>query len=39
MNIPFNPDETYRDDYTFANGPECIARAPFRFPMTITCTR
>lgn len=32
MNIKFNPDETYRDDYTFANSPETIARAPFPFP-------
>ena len=32
MNIKFNTDETYRDDYTFANSPETIARAPFPFP-------
>ena len=32
MNIKFNADETYRDDYTFANSPQTIARAPFPFP-------
>jgi len=32
MTIEFNRDETYRDDYTFANSPETIARAPFPFP-------
>ena len=32
MTIQFRPDETYRDDYTYANSPECIARAPFPFP-------
>ncbi|AZO83282.1 hypothetical protein BOO88_12805 [Stutzerimonas stutzeri] len=32
MTITFNRDETYRDDYTFANRPETIARAPFPFP-------
>ena len=31
MTIQFRPDETYRDDYTYANSPECIARAPFPF--------
>lgn len=32
MPIQFRPDETYRDDYTYANSAECIARAPWPFP-------
>ncbi|OWP52303.1 heme-dependent oxidative N-demethylase family protein [Pseudomonas nitroreducens] len=32
MTIQFRPDETYRDDYTYANSQACIDRAPWPFP-------
>ena len=32
MNLRFKPDETFRDDFTFANSDEAILRFPFPFP-------
>ncbi len=32
MPIVMKPLETYRDDFTFSNSPEAIARFPFPFP-------
>lgn len=32
MTTHFKQHETFRDDYSFANSPECVARLPFPFP-------
>ncbi|BAU75892.1 heme-dependent oxidative N-demethylase family protein [Metapseudomonas furukawaii] len=32
MTLTFKPLETYRDDFSFRNSPEAIARFPFPFP-------
>lgn len=32
MPVVMKPVETYRDDFTFSNSPEAIARFPFPFP-------
>ena len=32
MSVTFKAPETYRDDFTFRNGPASIARFPFPFP-------
>src|SRR6476646_5598243 len=32
MPLTFKPDETFRDDFRYANSPEAIRRFPFPFP-------
>lgn len=39
MPVTLKPVETYRDDFTFRNSPEAIARFPFPSPRTATCIR
>ncbi|MGH8264780.1 MAG: heme-dependent oxidative N-demethylase family protein [Steroidobacterales bacterium] len=31
MNVVFKPNETFRDDFTFANSPQAVRRFPFPF--------